>query len=147
MAKVMTIFLSFLTLKLYADLDSGRFVGTDSSGQPCEITVGEVSFVNGVKHPLNERVTVIHNTQSWELAHPKVLNEEEGKVRFNHNYFEGLITIAKDSRFGAQYLKMTINHDAEPHRPTSFLYISDDYRDSLRNLKIECINLKKEDRL
>ncbi len=126
-----------------ADLDSGHYQGVDSSGLSCEILVGDVSFENGVKHPLNERVSVVVNGQEWSLSHPKVIDEESGKVRFNHSYFEATISTARDGKFGAQYLKMTIDHDAEPHRPKEYIYLNDSYRDSVSSTKIECKSLVK----
>lgn len=141
--KNLVIMFVFITNMSYADLDSGRYAGTDLQGNACEILVGEVSFENGIKHPLNERVTVVVNQLEWKLSHPKVLNEQEGKVRFNHNFFEGLVTTTRELRFGAQYLKMTIDHDAEPHRPMEYIYINDDYRDASKSSKVECKNLVK----
>lgn len=141
--KYLVVLLALVAKMSYADLDSGNYVGIDSEGRSCEISVGVVTFENGAKHPLNERVSVIVNQLEWKLSHPKVLNEQESKVRFNHNLFEGLVTTTRDLRFGAQYLKMTIDHDAKPHRPTEYLYINDDYRDASKSFKIECKNLVK----
>ncbi len=141
--RVLLTSLMVLSAIAYADLDSGRYLGTDNKGLPCEIFVGDVSFENGIKHPLNERVQVVVQNVEWTLSHPKVVDEESGKVRFNHNYFEATVSSALEERFGAQYLKMTIDHDAEPHRPTQFLLINDDYRDASRSTKVECKGLVK----
>lgn len=126
-----------------ADIDSGNYQGVDQNGGQCQVVVGEVTFEGGVRHPLNERLEVELDGVRWTLSHKKVVDEDNGTVRFDHNYFEGTIAVARNQRFGAQYLKITIDHDAEPHRPVEFIYLNDDYKDNQKNLKQICSQLQK----
>ena len=129
----------FISATSFAGLDIGKFEGTSEKGEPCKLEVVSYSYENGVHHPLNERVTVIENGNEWIVRHPPVINEEEGKVRFNHNFFETVSPTAT----GAKFLKMTINHDAEPHAPISYTVIEDNYKDSTKSSKEVCNSLVK----
>lgn len=119
-----------------ADLVTGLFKGTDADGHPCEINVVSVGF-EGERHPLNERVTVTLSGQEWKLAHPAEVNETKGKVRFNHNSFRGILP----NKMGAAFLRLNINHEAEPHAPTSYTFINDNYRDESKTQIVTCEGL------
>lgn len=122
----------------FAGLELGKYQGTSAKGV-CNLEVVSYSYENDVKHPLNERVKIIENGYEWIVRHPPVINVEAGKVRFDHNYFEAVLPTPT----GAKFMQMTINHDAEPHAPTSYTFIEDNYRDSAKSIKEVCSNLVK----
>lgn len=131
------IFALLFTVTSFAGLETGKYVGTTKNGEVCAIEVVSYSYENNAKHPLNEKVLVIIDEMEWTVKHPPVVSVEEGKVRFDHNFFEAVIPVAT----GAKFLQMTINHDVEPHAPTSFTLIEDNYRDSSKSSKIVCTGL------
>lgn len=137
--KILTIALALLTSSAaFAGIEIGKYEGTSEKGV-CNLEVVSYSYEGGVHHPLNERVTVVENGFEWTVRHPPVINEEAGKVRFNHNFFEAVLPTPT----GAKFLKMTINHDVEPHAPTSYMFIEDNYKDSTKSVKEVCSNLVK----
>ncbi|MES2767510.1 MAG: hypothetical protein V4596_00070 [Bdellovibrionota bacterium] len=128
-----------ISVTSFAGIDIGKYEGTSQKGEPCKLEVLSYSYENDVHHPLNERVTIVENGTEWIVRHPPVINEEEGKVRFNHNFFETV----SPTPTGAKFLKMTINHDAEPHAPTSYTFIEDNYKDATKSVKEVCSGLVK----
>lgn len=137
--KVLFVLMILAAATARADLVTGLFKGTDLEGHACEISVVSVGFENNMPHPLNERVTVILNGQEWKLGHPAEVNEEASKVRFNHNSFRGITP----TKVGAQFLRLNIDHDAEPHAPTSYTFVNDNYRDDVKSGTITCTGLKR----
>lgn len=135
--KTLLALIIFAASTANADLLTGVFKGTDAEGHPCEISVVSVGFENDMRHPLNERVTVVLSGQEWKLAHPSEINESKGKVRFNHNSFLGITP----TKTGAMFLRLNIDHDAEPHAPTSYTYVNDNYRDESKSVVMNCTGL------
>lgn len=137
--KILSIALALLASSTtFAGIETGKYEGTSEKGV-CNLEVLSYSYEGGVHHPLNERVAVVENGFEWTVRHPPVINEEAGKVRFNHNFFEAVLPTPT----GAKFLKMTINHDVEPHAPTSYTFIEDNYKDSAKSVKEVCSNLVK----
>ncbi len=130
-------FVALFSVKSVAGIETGKFAGTSDKGVQCLIEVISYSYENNVKHPLNEKVHVNVEGQEWTVKHPAVITIEEGKVRFDHNFFEAVVPTS----VGANFLQMTINHDVEPHAPTTFTLIEDNYRDSTKSVKTVCRNL------
>lgn len=136
MKSLIFAFTLLLSVKSFAGIEIGKYQGTSEKGV-CNLEVLSYSYEGGVHHPLNERVAVIENGFEWTVKHPPVINEEAGKVRFDHNFFEAVLPTPT----GAKFLKMTINHDVEPHAPTSYTFIEDNYKDSSKSMKEVCSNL------
>lgn len=128
----------FSSVSSFAGLELGKYQGTSEKGV-CGIEVLSYSYENNMKHPLNEKVAVVVDNKEWTVKHPPVINEEAGKVRFDHNFFETVIPTST----GAKLLKMTINHDAEPHAPVAYTFIEDNYRDQSKSVKEVCSGLVK----
>lgn len=129
----------FGSLAAHADVEYGVFQGTDQNGLTCEIEVLVKWYAHNEKHPLNERITVRVDGLHWDLAHPAVVVESDSKVRFDHSYFHH----AEATREGAEYLRVNIDHDSEPHAPTSYTLFQDNYRDSTKSRKVVCSELVK----
>lgn len=136
--KTFFVLMIFAATTARADLVTGLFKGTDLEGHACEINVVSVGHEGDLRHPLTERVTVVLNGQEWKLGHPAEVNEEASKVRFNHNSFRGITP----TKVGAQFLRLNIDHDAEPHAPTSYTFVNDNYRDDVKSGTITCTGLK-----
>lgn len=120
-----------------ADIPVGVYTGKDAAGATCQVEVVKIYFANNEHHPLNERAEVAVLGETWELAHPTVISEENSKVRFNHDQ---LLQVTA-TKTGAKILILKIDHATEPHGPKEAVLINDNYRNPALTTKFVCTGL------
>lgn len=134
MKSVFALAVIFASSASLAHVQSGTFTGKDQNGKVCSFTVGAEYFENNQPHPLNERLPVSgiqfngHTVavKEWNVGHPPVVNIEKGLVRFNHDYFQGIV--ATKTGAASLILLKTEEEVPEGHAPLGIKYIEDNYR-------------------
>lgn len=123
-----------LPLSASAHLETGYYDGTDRAGNACTIHVSEVSFAEGLRHPINERVTVEWDGMHFELRHPPRVDFEASEIGFVRSELS-------DARFlGAETvaLRMVMIHSEDFHGPGAFQVVRSG-ADGTRNLMCDQI--------
>ena len=127
----------FSSFSALAHLEVGTYKGVTPEGAECFVQIENVFFLNNLKHPLSERAAVKFNNVIYTIQHPSVIDEQNLKVRFSHDYFETVVPFAG----GAEYIKMTMSHDAESEGPSSFTTIKDNWKTNTSS-KSACLSLQ-----
>ncbi|MGK0367223.1 MAG: hypothetical protein ACI9QD_000357 [Thermoproteota archaeon] len=131
--------LSITTSFAMADLELGVYEGLYGE-EKCLLDIKSVSFVQDIKHPLNERVSasVSFSVSDFTLSHLPKINEEDHSIQAEKN----LLTGALGSGEGAEALKLKMIHTDTFKGPVSFIYYSENYV-SGDKIKKECVKLTK----
>ncbi len=139
------ILLSLISFNVFAKVKVGTYQGIDSKNNPCSFTIGEVWFIDNVRHPFNERIPVTNivfkdvnlNKADWNVAHPTSVEYGTGRVLFDHDLFQ---EISATKTGGASLiLHKTPEETEEGHAPTKVIYLNDNYRQKDKSINIECI--------
>jgi len=121
----------FLSLTLaQAHVEPGPHKGKLTDGTECEMTAGKTYFDKNVKHPLNERIDISVNGETFVVQHPPVVSVADKAAFFNHDQFQGLLPNAK----GAKALVITMEHTDSFEGPSEFFVISHEYRNDVRTV-------------
>jgi hypothetical protein len=108
-----------------AHLELGEYRGTTDQGAECAFVVQSVSFENGVRHPLNERVAIdlpdFH--RAYVLSHLPVINRESGKVTSDKAHLTGAFAAANGQVYAAS---LTMIHRQDYSGPDTLLLISNE---------------------
>lgn len=129
-----------LTANAFAHLEIGHYQGFTTTGEKCVLTVEEVSFAGGVKHPLNERVLVksSFSESSLVLVHLPKIDAMNVTVRAEKDLLTGAIGLPT----GAESLVLKMVHSSEFDGPTEFTFIREDKTNIAQSLVIKCDGLK-----
>ena len=130
--------LFILSSPAFAHLKVGTYQGRDqATGEPCAVRIQSVDFEGGLRHPLNERVTIQRGDQIWVLRHPVQIDQALGRVGFSGASLEGSRGIPS----GGEGFVITMSHEEGNEGPQEFLMIRHHYRDSSKNQRIVCAGL------
>lgn len=114
----------FVSTFAFAHIEPGVHKGTQADGTGCEMTAGAATFVDGLHHPLNERIEITVNGVNFVVGHPSILDAANDKVGFNHDLFEGI----KANASGADAVVIEMVHTQEFEGPRSFKFIQNDWK-------------------
>lgn len=126
-----------VSVPAFANVKIGTYRGTTPEGAACEFEVKSVSFVNDVRHPLNERVEIAHHHHTFVLSHAPVINAVEKSVRFDHDH----LTATQGVKGGAIAAIITMDHSEGKDGPGQFTMIHDNYSDASGSMMMTCGNL------
>ena len=121
----------------FAQVKSGEYKGVTADGSACSFEVSGVSFVDNVKHPLNERVEVVSNGLAFMLAHAPRIDVEALEIHFDHDQLTG----AKGAKGLAYAMIVRMDHSEGKDGPTEFTLIQRDYKNAANTVKTVCRNL------
>lgn len=108
-----------ISVPAFAHVEDGKYVGHTADGKACEMTATGMFFENGMRHPLNERVSVTVDGVAFTLRHPPVIDAASATAFFNHDMFQGIVATAD----GAKALQIDMVHTPEKEGPAGFTYI------------------------
>lgn len=139
MKKLIILALSLLALNTFAGLELGIYEGVDGE-EKCLLSVNNVSYLNNVKHPLNERVEVLvsFSESNFIVTHFPIINTEEVNVSAETELLKG----AQASAEVVEAVVMKMIHSTDYHGPDSLTYIHHDLTSGEKTKKI-CANLRK----
>lgn len=134
--------LSILTLALFIALPSsahiqvGTYLGKKADGSACTLISKGTTFQNNVRHPLNERVEVVVESETYSLYHPPVINAEKGLASFNHDAFHA----TRPTAYGADAVVVTMSHAEGKEGPTAYALIQHSWKTE-QSTVMTCSNL------
>ncbi|MGE3975132.1 MAG: hypothetical protein AB7F59_11465 [Bdellovibrionales bacterium] len=122
----------------FAHIAIGTYKGVDANGQACSFDVTAVTFEDGARHPLNERVAVMFNQIGFVLRHaPSVDVTRSVAVTFEKDMLSGVKGYSDYT--WAFLLKMV--HDEQNDGPTEMTIVKQDNRNPSMSTKSICKNL------
>lgn len=126
MKKIIITLLGTLTFlsSASATIQTKVYKGEDLEGHACEIDVKSVTFLNQVKHPLNERVEVLLEGTTFVLRHPETVNTTTGAVQFDHDVLQGVLALPT----GARSLTIVLNHVQGKTNALRFIATEDNWK-------------------
>ncbi len=123
-----------------AHVEPGTYKGTAlATGEPCEMIAGENFYLNGERHPLNERIKINYDGIEYIVQHPPVIDEATSTAHFNHDEFQGLFA----TKTGAKAFIIHMSHTEEFEGPVSFTAFEHVYKSGQRS-SLTCANIKKQ---
>lgn len=128
--------LGFATLA-QAHVEPGLYKGVTADGAACEMKSIRMYFENDVAHPLNERVEIELNGQTYKVGHPPVIDAKTSTAFFNHGLFQGVLP----TNVGANALVVTMVHTQEFEGPSDFTLITNNWRTGAKT-NLKCLNIK-----
>jgi hypothetical protein len=118
------------SLLAMAHVEPGAHKGTGADGSACEMTAGATYFDKNTRHPLNERIEITVNGDTFVVGHPPVISVEQKSAFFDHDYFHGVLPTAK----GAKALVIKMQHSDTFEGPSEFSVITHEYRNDVRSV-------------
>ena len=113
-----------------AHIAPGVHKGETANGQACEMSVGKTYFENNIHHPLNERIEITINGDSFVVYHPPVVSVDEKMAYFNHDQFQGVLA----TDVGAKAVVIKMEHTATSEGPVEFSLITHEYSGDQRQI-------------
>jgi hypothetical protein len=135
----MLVVLLLSTTSAFAHFKIGTYKGTTQNGEICSMQVKGVTFNYNLKNPLNEKVEIIFNNETYFIGHVPLFNENTSQVNVN---FEKLVA-NKGTTTGGQHFALNMNHDRE-EGPKSFIFVDHNWKTNAI-AKTECLNLEFAD--
>ena len=121
-----------------AHLKVGTYSGRDSvTGEACSVAVRAIEFEGGLRHPLNERITVLAKGRTWVLRHPAQIDVSLGKVEFSGASLEATQGVPG----AGDGFVLTMSHEEGKEGPQDFFLIHHDYRDVSKSTRSACVGL------
>ena len=106
-----------------AGMEEGIYAGK-KNGQKCSVEVKSIYFENSLRHPLNERIKVIVENESFTLGHPPVISPKDSIAFFNHDELSGITAISD----GAHALVVEMENSATKEGPKQFTMIQHNWK-------------------
>lgn len=136
--KLIIFTLSFiLNLTAFAHIEKGTWKGIISETANCFMEVEETSFNNGIKNPLNERISIKIGNTHYSVKHPYIIDTNSGHVSFNHDLFEDVVP----TEFGAFALQIEMIHASSFEGPKSYYVMEHNWQTGDKEV-IHCKDLK-----
>lgn len=132
-AVILTTFVASLAL---AHIEPGIYTGKTEAGEACTLESIEQHFENGQAHPLNERVTVKVNGETYVVGHPPAVDTTAGTAFFNHNVLQSEVPTPT----GAKALAIAMSHEEGHEGPTSYALITHNWKTNEHQM-IKCLGL------
>ena len=137
--KLFSLLVLIASLNSFAHIKIGSYIGSvKSTNEECIMQIKEVSFINNIKHPLNERV-LVNITESilseFSLSHLPIIKVDQKKIGPEKGILSGVI--ATGTQTAAVRLSM-IHTDAYTG-PGSYHFIRNEKNQEA--VLIECMNL------
>ncbi len=107
-----------------AHLQLKKYSGMDAFGATCAFEVKSITFLNNMKHPLNERVEVIFGERTYVLSHPGTTDMSTGEVGFNHDLLQSISAVVS----GAEAITILMSHNAGSEGPKELVYSKQDWK-------------------
>lgn len=114
----------FASVSARAHIDPGAYTGSTDASEVCGFTAGERFFENNLPHPLNERIRIEINGDTYVVAHPAVIDAAIPQAAFNHDIFQGVLP----TQTGAKALIIDMIHEEGKDGPTSFHLITHNWK-------------------
>jgi len=121
-----------------AHIEKGTWKGSVREGVDCYMDAGDQSFVDGVHHPLNERIQVKVGAIEYVVHHPYSIDATTGTIDFNHDLFEGVVATPT----GAYAIQINMIHSEDFEGPAGFSVMEHNWKTGFKELVI-CKSLKK----
>lgn len=136
--KSLTPVLAFLfSLNTYASIEPGTWKGRVSDQANCFMEVGEQTFENGIRNPLNERIAITIGMTKYSVRHPYSINPTDGTVGFNHDLFEAVMPTAT----GTFALQIVMKNTPDFEGPVSYSVMEDDWASGFKEV-VNCYDVK-----
>lgn len=137
--KKILVFISVLfPLITTAHIEKGTWKGSVREGVDCFMDVGDQSFVDGIHHPLNERIQIKVGAIDYVVRHPYSIDVTTGTIDFNHDLFEGVFATST----GAYAIQINMIHTEDFEGPASFSVMEHNWKTDFKELVV-CKSLKK----
>lgn len=121
-----------------AHIEKGTWKGSVREGVDCFMDAGEQSFVDGIHHPLNERIQIKVGAIDYVVRHPYLIDTQTGTIDFNHDLFEGVFATPT----GAYAIQIKMLHSPNFEGPESFSVMEHNWKTGFKELVV-CQALKK----
>lgn len=130
--------IALFPLFTFAHIEKGTWKGSVREGVDCYMDAGDQTFVDGLHHPLNERIQIKVGLTEYSVRHPYSIDAKTGTIGFNHDLFEGVVATAT----GAYAIQINMIHSADFEAPGSFSVMEHDWKTGFKELVV-CKSLKK----
>lgn len=127
-----------ISTSAFAHIEPGTWKGVVSADANCFMEVGSQTFLNGLAHPLNERIEITVGHTKYSVHHPYVINAADGTVAFNHDLFEDVVPTAT----GAFAIQIKMAHTADFEGPVALSVMEHNWKTGAKEL-VKCDQLKK----
>lgn len=124
MKSFVTVLAMLVAIPAFAHLELGTYKGKTADGRECTFEVKSVSFVRDLKHPLNERVEILVDGETYTLQHLPRVNAETGDVLFERD----LLTGAAGYAGGALAAVLKMEHSTDRDGPISLTLLNHSYK-------------------
>ena len=74
MKNLIILALTICSFGAYAHIEIGTYTGKNDAREACSFEVKGVTFKDNVRHPLNERVVIVVDGQTFELSHRPMID-------------------------------------------------------------------------
>lgn len=134
------LFLSLIILPIIAQahIEPGTWKGTVNENANCFMEVGAQTYEGGLKHPLNERISITIGSINYSVRHPYSIDTTTGEVGFNHDLFEAVVP----TKTGAYALQIKMIHTDEFEGPSSLSVMEHNWKNDQKEI-VNCHDLKK----
>lgn len=122
--KLMMAVILLIASPVFAHIQQGEHQGKTDAGETCSLIAGAQSFVNNQAHPLNERIEIKINGETFTVGHPPVVDAAKTVAYFNHDQFQGVLA----TNTGAKAVIIEMAHTATKEGPESFTLITHNWK-------------------
>jgi hypothetical protein len=135
--KVSVASLMTFSLVSSAHVDIGTYTGKRDNGDACSFEVKAVGFKDNLRHPLNERVSIVAEGMAFELSHRPMINVEKAEVLAEKEILSGVAGAVA----AANGAVLMMGERDEVHGPQVLTVIYDDYKRNENDKVLVCKDL------
>lgn len=128
------------SMTAHSHIEKGTWRGDVSANAFCFMEVGDTTFINNIKNPLNERIAIQIGQTQYSVKHPHSVDFVSGTISFNHDVFEDVVPTAT----GAYALQIKMSHNSQGSAPESLSVMEHDWKSGFKEV-VACKNLIKVD--
>lgn len=113
-----------------AHVAPGSHAGKTADGSACEMVAGKTYFDKNIRHPLNERIEITVNGETYVVQHPAVISVTDKLAAFDHDHFHGVLP----TKTGAKALVINMEHSDSFEGPSEYTVITHEYKNDAGEL-------------
>ncbi len=141
MKKTALALITLISSFAFAHIELGTYVGVQQDRSACSFEVKSVGFKDNIRHPLQERVVIVAQDVTFELAHRPMLEPATRSVTGEKE----ILTGAQGAVQAAWGARLTMGENAEgEHGPQELVLIYDNYKKDDADQMIVCSELKHQ---
>jgi hypothetical protein len=123
----------FSVSSAFAHFKIGKYEGAYADGESCFFTIISKEFPAGLKHPLNEKVTIKVLEENLAFTHLAIVDGDKTSVRPKKE----ILSSVKATNYGATAYELFMNENG----PYKMVFTNDNYQNTDENFSLTCTSL------